>query len=139
MPGSATDYLETQLLQHTLRIAPMPEPAAIYMVLCLTAPTDSTPGQEVSGGGYVRMAATFALVSGRTDAVANTATVEWPPAGTAWGTVGWAEIWDAATAGNRLYWGPLVDPTDMVTPITRVIQTQDIMRVPLGSYLITAD
>jgi hypothetical protein len=139
MSGSATDYLETQVLQHTLGILAMPMPATLYLVLCTTVPSDATPGTEVTGGGYVRMHATYGLVAGRTDAAANLLTIEFPAATTAWGTVGWLEVWDAASAGNRQYWGPLVDPTDLVTPITRAVQAGDIMRIPAGTHVITAD
>jgi hypothetical protein len=139
MSGSATDYLETRVLQHTLGFLAMPMPVGLFIALCTTVPTDSTPGAAPPGGGYTRMQATYGLVAGRTDAAANLLTIEFPTATAAWGTVGWLELWDAATAGNRLFWGSLVDPTDLVTPITRTIQSGDIMRIPAGTHVVTAD
>jgi hypothetical protein len=140
MPGSATSYLRTKVLGHTLAFAAYAEPTAIYLGLCTTAtpPTATAPGSEVTGGAYARMAATWAMVVSRTDLAANAATLEWPAATAPWGTLGYAEVWDAATAGNRLYWGPLVDPTDGVTPITRTIAVGDIMRISSGNFTVQA-
>lgn len=139
MAGSATDFLERQVLQHTLGIAVMPPPPAIYVALCVTPPTDAAPGDEVVGRGYRRPAATFAMVDGGGDAAANDAVVEFPPAMQRWGSVSWLELWDAVAGGNRLYWGLLVDPEDGITPITRTIQATDILRLPAGSIVVTAD
>jgi hypothetical protein len=136
MAGNATDYLEPLVLQHTLGIAAMPMPAVLYVGLCTTAPSDVTQGVEVAGGGYTRIAATFAMSSGY---ATNDTTLEWPAATAPWGNVGWAEIWDAPLAGNRLYWLPLVDPADMVTPVTKSVATGDIMRFPAGDLRISCD
>jgi len=45
---------------------------------------------------------------------------------------------NAATAGNRLYWGPLVDPTDGTTPITRNINAGDILRLSANQLSVQA-
>ena len=137
--GSATDYLETAVLQHTLGILTMPLPATLYLGLCTAVPSDAAPGTAVVGGSYARMPVTFGMVAGHNDQAANLLTIEYPAATAAWGTVGWLEVWDNLSAGNRLYWGPTVDPTDLVTPITRSVQTGDIMRIPAGTVIITAD
>jgi hypothetical protein len=139
MLGSATASEQTALLQHALGIAAMPMPAAIYIALCTTAPTDTTPGAEVTGGAYARQLMTAAMVSGSYSAAANTATIEYPPATAPWGNVSYLEIWDALTGGGRKFWGPLVDPADGITPITRAIATGDILRLPAGSVVVTAD
>ena len=139
MAGSATDYLERQVLQHTLLIAPMAPPPAVYVALCVTLPSDAAPGDEVVGRGYRRSPATFAMLDGQPTAAANTAVVEFQPAMQRWGSVSWLELWDALAGGNRLYWGPLVDPEDGITPITRTIQATDILRLPAGSIVVTAD
>jgi hypothetical protein len=139
-PGSATDYLETALLQHSLAIVAMAFPAAVYLAVTTTEPTDADAGSApAAGGGYVRRLVTFALAAGRTDLAVNAATVEWLPATADWGVVGWFEVWSAVTGGNRLYWGPMVDPVDLVTPVTRLIEAGDILRVPIGAIAILAD
>lgn len=138
MPGSATDFLRPAVLRHTLGVAAYTMPPTVYVALCTTAPTASTGGAEVTGGGYARMSATFALVSGRSDQAANVSTIEWTPATTAWGSVGWFELRDAVSAGNRLYWGPLVDPADMTTPIVKNIGISDIFRLPAANLVVQA-
>lgn len=139
MAGNATDYLETKLLEHTLAIAAFPKPATVWIALCISTPTDATKGTEVSGGGYVRMQATFAQQAGRTDTYVNSATIEWPTATAPWGVVSHTEIWDAATAGNRLFWEPLVNPADMVTPVTKDVQAGDTLRIQPGGLRVSAD
>ena len=139
MAGSATNYLETAVLGHTLAFSAYTKPGAVYVGLCTTAPTAAAAGTEVTGGGYVRRQATMAMDSGgRPDLAANAVTIEWLPATGTWGTVGWFELWDAATLGNRLYWGELVDPADFVTPITRTVLATDIMRLQAGALRVQA-
>jgi hypothetical protein len=138
MPGSATDYLETKALQHTLGIVAMPFPAAIYLALTISAPDDATPGSEVGIGGYARQRVSFDIEVGNTDIAANVATVEFPAATAGWGNVGWFELWDALTSGNRLYWGPLVDPTDGTTPLIRAVLAGDIVRFTAGTIQVQA-
>ena len=140
MPGSATDYLRQRVLSHTLSYGAYVMPAGTYIALVTTLPSATTPGIEVStaGTGYARQRGTFALVAGRTDLAATTVTIEYPPATIAWGAIGYFELWDAPTAGNRLYWGPLVDPTDGVTPITKNVTTGDIVRLPATNVTVQA-
>jgi hypothetical protein len=140
MAGSATVYAERGVLSHTLAIAPLAAPATVYLGLCAATPvpTRSTGGQEVAALGYTRVAAPFALLDDPDNVAANSATVEFPAATMTWGVVGWFEVWDAVAAGNRLYWGPLVDPADGVTPITRNVQTGDIVRFSAGVVQIKA-
>ena len=138
MPGSATTYLRPNVLGHTLNFTTYARPSAIYVGLCTTAPSATTGGLEIAVSGYARQSAAFALSAGRTDLAVNTGTVEFPPASAPWGNLGYFELWDAATAGNRLYWGPLVDPTDGVTPIVRNINTGDILRLPANQLSVQA-
>src|SRR5580765_3816871 len=128
MAGSATTFTEQQVLGHTLAFAPMTVPAGCFIALATTAPTAGTGGTEPVGNGYARQSAVFALITPPPTIAANTATISFPAATGSWGTVGYFEIWSALTGGNRLYWGPLVDPADGVTPITRTVQTGDIIR-----------
>jgi len=137
MPGSATLFLEGAVLGHTLAFAPMTAPAGVFIALTTTAPTAATPGAEVVGGSYARQSAVFAI-STPANVAANTATISFPAATANWGTISYFEIWSALTAGNRLYWGPLVDPIDGVTPISRTVLTGDIVRLQAGSIRVQA-
>jgi len=140
LPGSATDYLRARVLSHTLAFGAYTMPTNVYVGLCTTLPSSATGGLEIvtAGTGYTRQRSTMALMSGRSDLAANTATVEYPPATTNWGNIGYFEVWDAVTAGNRLYWGPLVDPTDGVTPISRSINSGDILRLSVNQLSVQA-
>jgi hypothetical protein len=139
MAGSATDYTEAQLLAHGLGITAYTKPTAMFIGLCTSAPTDSTAGTAVAGGGYARVTAAFAMGGGQPTSASNAASVDFPAATANWGNVGWFELWDAVTAGNRLFYGTLVDPTDGVTPIVRTVLSGDIVRVPAGALVINAD
>jgi hypothetical protein len=101
----------------------------VFVALCMAAqaPTESAPGIEVSGLGYYRTTATFALATTPANMAANVAAIEFPMALAAWGTVGYFELWDAQIGGNRLYWGQLMDPTSGV-PMTISVASGDIVR-----------
>ena len=137
MAGSATVYTERGVLGHTLAIVPMPAPERVYVALCRTAPTETTGGIEASDGGYSRTPATFALMASPSNAASNAASVEFPVATASWGTIGWFEIWTAATGGTRLYWGPLTDPADGV-PIEMDVTTGDVVRFSAGALVVQA-
>jgi hypothetical protein len=139
MAGSATLYLEQAVLNHTLAVAALPQPLGIFVGLCTTAPTSTVGGTEVPpGSGYMRQGASFALLTTPPNIAANADSVEYPPATVLWGTVGWFELWDAPTQGNRLYWGQLVDPADGITPITRTVSPGDILRFTAGVIQVQA-
>lgn len=134
MSGSASQGLEQQLLQHTLAIAPMAALTRVYVALCRTAPSEAAGGTEVAGGGYTRIAATFSMLSATI--AANSGTVEFPPATADWGDVGYFEIWSAATGGDRLYWGALVDPTDPLNQLALTIAAGDSVRFSAGALSV---
>lgn len=140
MPGSATTTLEAAVLGHTLGFAAMTMPVSVFAGLCLAAPppTAGVAGTEVSGGSYTRMPVVFALIAPPPSIAANTTTIAFPSATAAWGTIGFFEIWDALTGGTRLYWGPLVDPVDGLTPITRAVLGGDIVRFTAGVLQVQA-
>ena len=112
-----SDFLETALLNHTLRNIAYAPAAAVYVGLFTSATSDGTTtggaGQgEVSnvGTAYARQAVTFGVpASGQTS---NTADIIFPTATSGWGTVTHCAIFDNATygAGNCLYHGPLATP-----------------------------
>lgn len=140
MSGSATLYVEQGALGHTLGFAAMTRPTGIFLSLAMASqpPTSTTGGLEPVGMGYARQPAAFALLSSPPNIAGNTGTVQFPAATANWGDVGFFEVWDALSAGNRLYWGPLVDPTDGVTPIIRSVFTGDIVRLQAGTVQVRA-
>jgi hypothetical protein len=113
------DYLEKRVLDLVFRNAnasatvPLGLDATnVWVGLYTATPSDTGGGTEVSGGSYARVAvartgAGFNAASGALATTNNTGTVTFPTASGSWGTVTQFGIFDAATAGNLLYWGDL--------------------------------
>jgi hypothetical protein len=122
-----SNYLEDALINGTLRGTTFTAPAAVYVSLHTADPTDAGSGAEVSGGSYIRQAATFGAPS---DGVSTTtADITYPQATASYGTVGWIGIWDAQTTGNMLYHTAL--------DTSKAIDTGDIFKIATGSLTVT--
>jgi len=108
-----SDYLENKLLDHAFRNTAYTPATTLYLALFTAAPTDAGPGSgevSTSGTGYARAQVTpstgFSAASG--GLIANTGTVSFTAATTAWGTITHFAIFDAATGStNMLAWGAL--------------------------------
>lgn len=101
-----SDYLENKILDHVLRNVAYTPPATVYAGLYTSAPTDAGGGTEVSGNAYARKAIAFGAAAGGVASNTGVITFDTPtPSG--WGTVSHIGIFDAASAGNLLYWAPL--------------------------------
>lgn len=124
--AAASDYLEAALLDATLRATSYTSPTTVYLALYTSDPGDDNSGTECSGTGYARQSVAFSR-SGST--ASNSAAVEFPTAGGAWGTITHFGVLDAATSGNLLYHGALTT--------SRAITSGDIFRVPTGDLDIT--
>ena len=122
-----SNYLENALINGTLRATNFTAPAAVYVSLHTADPTDAGTGAEVSGGSYVRQAATFGAPSN--GASTTTADITYPQATASYGTVGGIGIWDASTSGNLLYHTPL--------NTSKTIDTGDIFKITSGSLTVT--
>lgn len=135
MAGSTTNFLRPLLLGHSLGYNVYEPPAAVYVGLTRTLPSAAFRGTEVVGGGYLRMLALFGS-TGDPRAAANTGDLQWPTATADWGTIGWFELWDDAFVGNRLYWGELVSPIDLVSPQTVQILAGATLLIPSGHLFV---
>lgn len=122
-----SNYLETALVNATLRNTAYTSPSAVYLALYTAAPTDADSGTEVSGTSYARQAITFGAPSN--GVTTNSAAIEFPQAGGSWGTVTHVGIRDASTAGNLLYHTAL--------DASKTIATGDVFRVASGSLSVT--
>lgn len=122
-----SNYLENALVNATLRNTSYTSPAAVYLALYTSDPTDADTGTECSGTSYARQAITFGAPSN--GVTTNSAAIEFPQAGGAWGTITHIGIRDASTAGNLLYHTPL----DASKPIA----VGDVFRVAIGSLSVT--
>jgi len=122
-----SNYLETALINGTLRGTTYTAPTTVYIGLYTSDPTDANTGTEVSGGSYARTAVTFGSPS---DGVStNSAAVEFPQATGTWGTVGWIGLLDASTSGNLLYHTAL--------DASKTIASGDIFKIATGSLSVT--
>jgi hypothetical protein len=122
-----SNYLENAIINATLRNTTYTSPAAVYISLHTADPTDGGSGTEVSGGSYIRQAATFGAPSNGVST--TTADVTFPQATANWGTIGWIGIWDAQTTGNLLYHTAL--------DASKAIDNGDIFKIASGSLTVT--
>ena len=121
-----SNYLETALINGTLRGTTYTAPTTVYVGLYTSDPTDANTGTEVSGGSYARTSVTFGAPSNGTSL--NDAAVEFPQATGSWGTVAYIGILDASTSGNLLYHTAL--------DVSKTIDTGDIFKIAIGSLSV---
>ena len=122
-----SNYLENALINATLRNTSYTSPAAVYVGLYTSDPTDANTGTEVSGGSYTRTAVTMGAPSNGVST--NSAAVEFPQASGSWGTVGWIGILDATSSGNLLYHTAL--------DTSKTISSGDIFKIAIGGLSVT--
>lgn len=88
-------------------------PANFYLALFTVAPTDSTAGTQVAGGSYARVTIPSALASwninATTGTISNALAVTFPAPTANWGTCVAVGLFDAATGGNLIAYGPLTE------------------------------
>lgn len=116
-----TTYLENALLNHCFPTTEtFASPSATYLGLFTVAPTDSTPGTEVTvTNGYAReQVSTWTNAAGGTVSNATPDPVEFQASGGNWGDIVAVGIFDASVGGNLLWYGSVstftVNDTDTV-------------------------
>jgi hypothetical protein len=122
-----SNYLENALINAVLRNTSYTSPAAVYVSLYTSDPTDADTGTEVSGGSYARTAVTFGAPSNGVST--NSADVTFPTATAGWGTVSHIGIHDASTSGNLLFHTPL--------DTSKTIDSGDIFKITSGNLSVT--
>lgn len=125
-----SDYMENKIVNFWLRGNPegVVAPAATYLALYKSDPTDANTGTEcASSGDYARQVLSFtAPVDGVTS---NSALVQFPIASLSWGTVTHIGIFDAPTGGNLMFYGA-ISPTQTINAGGRI-------EFPAGSIQIS--
>jgi hypothetical protein len=124
-----SNYLENKLLDHTLKNTTYTPASTIYLALFTSDPGEDKTGTEVSGGAYARKSPTFATAAAGVST--NNADVLFDVATANWGTISHVAIFDAATAGNMLYYGQLTT--------SKTINTSDQLKIAAGDLSITLD
>lgn len=127
MAGSISNYLENKLLDHFLGTTTYTKPTTVYVALFTATPSDTGGGTEVTGGSYVRKAATFSAAS--SGATSNSADIDFTSMPTC--TVVAAGIYDALTSGNLLAWTTLT--------ANKSLTSGDTLRIATGDLDITID
>lgn len=111
MAGAFSDYLEGKIVDVFLRNTAITPPASIYVGLFETDPGEAVGGAETAYTNYVRQAATWTAIdaNGQTK---NVNTLQYPANGnsSASVTINYIVLFDALTAGNRLFTAQLATP-----------------------------
>ncbi len=121
-----SDYLENKVMLHVFGGSAYSAPSTLYLALYTVAPTDTGGGTEVSGTAYARQTVAFTVTN---DTASNTSAVEFPTAGSSWGTIVAVGVFDQLTSGNLLAYGNLT--------ASKTIASGDVFRVPAGDLDIT--
>lgn len=141
-----SNYLRNKVIDWFHRGVAFTPPDPVYIALCSSAPTASTPGTELAGAGYARQSiakSTTAMSAtngdtlttnpstGTTGVSSNNAIVNFGTAGASWGVAAYWESYDAVTAGNRLHYGPIIDGNAVLAP--RTITIGDPVSFPISA------
>ena len=130
--AALSSYLEDQIADHILSKTTFTAGATLYFALFTSAPTEDGGGTECNGGSYARVAVTnnatnFPASSGGVKT--NGTAVTFPTASGNWGTVVAFGVFDASTAGNLYFFGPL--------STSRAITSGDTARFAIGDFSLT--
>jgi hypothetical protein len=135
MAGSKFVFSELKALDWLLGAFSYTVPSTLYLALFTVAPTSAGGGTECAGGSYARVPITNnstnwpAATGSGPGTKANGAAFTFPTASASWGTVVAWGLFDAASAGNGLYWGTLNTP--------RPVALSDTPSFAIGALTIT--
>ena len=125
MAGDASSYLRNKLVDHSLGTSAYTKPDAVYLAAYVGDPGGA--GTEVSGNNYARQAIPFAAASD--GSAASNADVTFPAATGSWGTVSYLALFDAATEGNLMWYGPMT--------VSKTIDEGDQLKVASSNFTVT--
>ena len=137
--SAASDFLETKLLDHALRVtaynaSAFTSSATLYLALftAVTGLEANSPSAEVSTSStaYARKAVAFSAATGtNTTTSVTSGTVTFDPATASWGTITHIAVMDASTSGNVLFYGAVTT--------SKTIDTGDTFQVSAGNLTIS--
>jgi len=105
MAGNLSNHAEALLLKWLNTDETVTRPAAWFLGLYSAAPTDAGGGTEISAAGYARQAIDFG-----TDGATNTNEILFEADGANWPEATHVGVFDAASAGNLIWHGPMTAP-----------------------------
>lgn len=143
--AAMSDYLENKLIDQIFRGQAYTFPTTLYVGLLTAAPSDTGGGTEVTGNAYARASVTNSLAnwagtqaaastvasSGTSGTTSNNGSISFPTPTASWGLVTHFGIYDAATAGNLLFYGALT--------IQKTINQGDTVLFPASTLSIQID
>ena len=110
MANNMTDFLEKELLDHTLGVASWTMPT-VYLALFTADPgeTGTLTNEVTNANAYARVEITTEMGTSSGGGINNTAEIAFTQASGSWGTVTYIGIMDSGThgAGNMIFWGLL--------------------------------
>ena len=122
---------EGKVLDHIFKLAAYTQPTLYVGVSTADPGEDGATLAEPSGNAYARVATTAASW-GRTGAeVSNAAQLAFPEATGSWGSLTHFAVFDAATAGNIVFYGALTT--------AKAIAANETLRFPIGNLTFTLD
>jgi hypothetical protein len=134
---SLTNFGEAQALDAILTVTNK------WVALFTAAPGEAGGGTEVTGGSYARTAATWAAAAqGAPSTKANNGAITFPVATADWAAgatqiTHWA-IFDAASAGNMIWYGTIKDATG-TTDTPRNVLNGDTFSFASGALVCKMD
>lgn len=119
--AAMSNYLENKLIDYIFRGQAFTPPSTLYFAALTVAPSDTGGGTEVTGGSYARVAVTASMSNfsgtqgagttsgsnGTSGTTYNNVDIQFPSPTANWGTVVGMGVFDAASGGNLLVYGPI--------------------------------
>ena len=125
-----SDYLETQILNATLKGGSFPTITTAYLAVFIGDPTDAASGgAEGSWTNYARQAMSFGTISG--GAVNSSTQLQFPALVGSNVTISHIGIFDLATGGNMLY------HTNLAT--SKTLTADDVLSFAVSGVTVTLD
>jgi hypothetical protein len=131
--GGKSTYLANAILDHMLGGPDYVRPATVYIGIFTTAPSaGGSGGVEATGGGYARIP----ITNNATNFPASSSGIKYNGVAFNWsaftanmGTFNACGIFDAASGGNLLRWGPLNAP--------RTVNSGEGFQIPVNGATFT--
>ena len=105
--AALSDYAEKLLLDWLMTTGSATRPTTWFLALYTAAPNDAGGGTQVTGNGYARQSITFAAGVSPGGTMASNNAQTFTASGGNWGNITHIGIFDASTAGNLLWHGPM--------------------------------
>jgi hypothetical protein len=128
---SFSDDAEAKVLDHVFGLATYTQPTLYVGVSTADPGEDGATLAEPSGNAYARVATTAASWERTAAEVSNAAQLAFPEATGAWGSLTHFAVFDAATAGNIVFYGALTT--------AKAIAANETLRFPIGNLTFTLD